>query len=308
DVNGRLTFAETAQGGWTGYPTLSTAPFSPGWGQSLWLLSLVAVGTSSLMGAVNYLTTILNLRAPGMTLFRMPLTTWAMFINSILILMSTPVLASALIMLILDRHLGTNFFTISSDVRAGVAGSALDSGQPLLYQHLFWFYSHPAVYIMILPAMGITSDVISTFSRKPIFGYKPMVFSLGGIAFLGFIVWGHHMFASGMNPILGTTFMASTIMIALPSAIKTFNWLGTMWGGQLRFSPAMLFALGFVSMFVIGGLSGIFMACAPVDLYFHDTYFIVGHIHYVLFGGALFGIMAGIYYWYPKMFGRNLNQ
>ncbi len=300
-------YYQGAQGGWTSYPPLSLADFS-NQAQSLWLISLITVGTSSLMGAVNYLTTILNLRAPGMTLFRMPLTVWSLFITSILILMSTPVLASALLMLLFDRHFGTSFFTISDQVRAGTALSTLDSGQPLLFQHLFWFYSHPAVYIMILPAMGIASDVLATFARKPIFGYKPMVFAIAGIAFLGFIVWGHHMFASGMNPILGTTFMASTIMIAVPSAIKVFNWMGTLWGGQIRFTPAMLFAIGFVSMFIIGGLSGIFMASAPVDLYIHDTYFIVGHIHYVLFGGSLLGIFAGIYYWYPKMFGRNMNQ
>jgi len=177
-----------------------------------------------------------------------------------------------------------------------------------MWQHLFWFYSHPAVYIMILPAMGVVSDVLATFARKPVFGYKPMVFAICGIAGLGFIVWGHHMFQSGMNPVLGTTFMASTIMIAVPSAIKTFNWLGTLWGGNIKFTPAMLNALGFVSMFVIGGLSGIFMASAPVDIYIHDTYFIVAHIHYVLFGGSIFGIFAGVYYWFPKMFGRQLNQ
>lgn len=296
-----------AQGGWTSYPPLSLATFS-GQAQTLWLISLILVGSSSLMGSINYLTTILNLRAPGMSLFRMPLTVWSLFVTSVLILMSTPVLTAALLMLIFDRHVGTTFFTISSAVRSGAEASTLDSGQPLMWQHLFWFYSHPAVYIMILPSMGMTSDILATFARKPIFGYKPMVFALAGIAFLGYIVWGHHMFASGMNPILGTAFMASTILIAVPSAIKTFNWLGTLWGGQIHYTPAMLFAIGFVSMFVIGGLTGIFMACTPVDIYFHDTYFIVGHIHYVLFGGSLFGIFGGIYYWFPKMFGRNMNQ
>lgn len=303
-----LVFNQAPAGGWTSYPPLSTMIGSPALGQTFWLVSLLIAGTSSLMGAVNYITTILNLRAPGMHLFRMPLTTWSLFITSILILMSTPVLTAALLMLLFDRHFGTHFFMVAPEVLAGARASTLDNGQPLMYQHVFWFYSHPAVYIMILPAMGIVSDVMATFCRKPIFGYKPMVFALGGIAFLGFIVWGHHMFASGMNPILGTTFMASTIMIAVPSAIKVFNWLGTMWGGQIKYSPAMLFSLGFVSMFAIGGLSGIFMACAPLDLYIHDTYFIVGHIHYVLFSGSIFGIFAGIYYWYPKMFGKNLNQ
>ncbi len=303
-----LLFNQAPGGGWTSYPPLSTMIGSPQLGQTFWLISLLIAGTSSLMGAVNYITTILNLRAPGMHLFRMPLTTWSLFITSILILMSTPVLTAALLMLVFDRHFGTHFFMVAPEPLAGAKVSTLDNGQPLMYQHVFWFYSHPAVYIMILPAMGIVSDVIATFSRKPIFGYKPMVFAIAGIAFLGFIVWGHHMFASGMNPILGTTFMASTILIAIPSAVKVFNWLGTMWGGQIRYTPAMLFALGFVSMFTIGGLSGVFMACAPLDLYIHDTYFIVGHIHYVLFSGSIFGIFAGIYYWYPKMFGKNLNQ
>ncbi len=279
--------------GWTAYPPLSAIePF----GQTLWIVGVLFVGTSSIMGAINYLTTILNMRAPGMTLFRMPLTTWAIFITSILSLLATPVLTSALIMLLFDRTMGTHFFLSEG------------GGHPLLWQHLFWFYSHPAVYIMILPGMGIVSDVISTFSRKPLFGYKMMVFAIMAIAFLGFIVWGHHMFQSGMNPTVGTTFMLSTMLIAVPSAIKTFNWLGTMWGGSIRFTPAMLNAIAFVSMFVIGGLSGIFMASTALDMFIHDTYFIVAHIHYVLFGGSMFAAFAGIYYWFPKMFGRNLND
>jgi len=236
------------------------------------------------------------MRAPGMHFFRMPLSVWALFITAILQLMATPVLASALGMLLFDRTLGTHFFAPSG------------GGQVLLWQHLFWFYSHPAVYIMILPAMGFVSDILSTFSRKPIFGYKAMVFSLVGIAGLGFIVWGHHMFQSGMNPALGTAFMISTMVIAVPSAIKTFNWLGTLWGGAIRFTPAMLNALAFVSTFIVGGLSGIFMASTPVDMFIHDTYFIVAHLHYVLFGGSLFGVFAALNYWYPKMFGRMMNQ
>lgn len=299
-----------AEAGWTSYPTLSTFSWStPGAldGQSLWLLSLTFAGVSSLMGSINYITTIVMLRAPGMTMFRMPMTIWAMFITALLQAFALPVLTSAVIMQTLDRLIGTNFFAPANWMVAN-SGDVVGGGQVLLFQHLFWFYSHPAVYIMILPAMGMVSDILSTFSRKPLFGYKPMVFSVSAIAGLGFIVWGHHMFQSGMNPALGATFMLSTMMIALPSAIKTFNWLGTLWGGRIQFTTPMLNAIAFVAMFVIGGLSGIFMAATPVDMHIHDTYFIVGHIHYVLFGGSTFAIFAGIYYWFPKMFGRMMNE
>ena len=280
-----------ASGGWTSYPPLSKIA---GYGQTLWCVSLIIVGTSSIMGAVNYVTTIIKMRAPGMTFGRMSLTVWSVFITAILVLFGTPVLTSAMIMLILDRHMGTTFF--------------INDGQPLLYQHLFWFYSHPAVYIMILPAMGMASDIIAVFARKPIFGYKAMAAAMAGIAGLGFIVWGHHMFQSGMDPRLGTYFMIATMFIALPSAVKSFNWLGTLWRGNIHFTTPMLNALGFVSMFIIGGLSGIFMAATTVDLMIHDTYFIVAHIHYVLFGGSLFGVFAGITYWFPKMFGRMFSE
>ena len=283
-------------GGWTIYPPLSEPAYASNIGTTLWIASVGLIGFSSIVGALNYITTSINMRAPGMTMFRMPLTVWSILITSILAIFATPMLTAAMVLLLLDRTMGTHFF-----LPAG-------GGQPLLFQHLFWFYSHPAVYIMILPAMGVTSDILATHARKPIFGYKPMIYAMAAITGLGFIVWGHHMFQSGMNPVLGTTFMASTIMIAVPSAIKTFNWLGTLWGGNIKFTPAMLNALGFVSMFVIGGLSGIFMASAPVDIHIHDTYFIVAHIHYVLFGGSLFAIFAGIYHWFPKMFGRQLNQ
>ncbi|WP_422929387.1 cytochrome c oxidase subunit I [Singulisphaera sp. PoT] len=298
------------EAGWTSYPTLANLRWStPGSlnGQTWWLIALLFAGISSLMGSINYITTIIMLRAPGMTLFRMPMSVWALFITAILQAFALPVLTSALVMQLLDRTAGTNFF---SPANWSVANSppVVGGGQPLLWQHLFWFYSHPAVYIMILPAMGFVSDVVSTFSRKPLFGYKPMVFAIAGIAGLGFIVWGHHMFQSGMNPKLGATFMLSTMMIALPSAVKVFNWLGTMWGGRLQLTSAMLNAMAFVAMFVIGGLSGIFMAATPVDIHIHDTYFIVAHIHYVLFGGSTFGIFAAIYYWYPKMFGRMMNE
>jgi cytochrome c oxidase subunit I len=290
--------AGAAASGWTAYPPLSAVPEFSGVtrGQTLWVIAVLIIGTASIMGAVNYITTIINMRAPGMHFFRMPLSVWALFITAILQLLATPVLASAMGMLLFDRTLGTHFF-------APVGG-----GQVLLWQHLFWFYSHPAVYIMILPSMGFVSDVMATFARKPIFGYKAMVYSIAGIAGLGFIVWGHHMFQSGMNPALGTAFMMSTMVIAVPSAIKTFNWLGTLWRGSIQPSTAMLNAMTFVSMFIIGGLSGIFMASTPVDIYIHDTYFIVAHLHYVLFGGSLFGVFAGITYWYPKMFGRMLNE
>ena len=295
----------SAAGGWTNYPPLSSLRFSSNLGTTLWVGGVALVGFSSIVGSLNYITTTINMRAPGMSLTRMPLTVWSILITSVLALLATPVLTAAMIMLVLDRVAGTQFFQ-DAVITEGVQKAA--GGQPLMWQHLFWFYSHPAVYIMILPAMGLTSDILSTFARKPIFGYKPMVLAMGGITFLGFIVWGHHMFQSGMNPVLGTTFMASTIFIAVPSAIKTFNWLGTLWGGNIKFTPAMLWALGFVSMFVIGGLSGIFMASAPVDIPLHDTYFIVAHIHYVLFGGSMMGIFAGVYHWFPKMFGRQLNQ
>jgi cytochrome c oxidase subunit 1 len=296
--------------GWTVYvPLASVTSAAPGSGmaQNLWLLGLTFIGVSSMMGSVNYMTTIIQMRAPGMTMFRLPLTIWAMFITAILQAFALPVLTAAGFMQLLDRVLGTGFFTpeglIVNNATAGAGG-----GQPLLWQHLFWFYSHPAVYIMILPAMGMVSDIISCFARKPIFGYKPMVFAIAGIAGLGFIVWGHHMFMSGMNPWLGTTFMISTMLIAMPSAVKTFNWLGTIWGSKIQYTTPMLFALSFVAMFIIGGLSGIFMAATPVDIFIHDTYFIVAHFHYVLFAGTAMGVFGAIYFWYPKMFGRMMHE
>lgn len=297
-------------GGWTSYPLLSAlAEAAPGsrMAQTYWLLAVTFIGVSSMMGSINYMTTIINMRAPGMTLFRMPLTIWGMFITAILQAFALPVLTAAGFMLVADRLLGTCFF-IPAGVVVNNAEPTIGGGQPLLWQHLFWFYSHPAVYIMLLPAMGMVSDMLACMCRKPIFGYKPMVYSMAAIAGLGFIVWGHHMFTSGMNPALGMTFMVSTVMIALPSAIKTFNWIGTMWGGRLQFNTVMLNSIAFVTMFVIGGLSGIFMAAVPVDIYIHDTYFIVAHFHYVLFGATLFGVFGAIYFWFPKMFGRMMNE
>lgn len=300
-----------AASGWTSYPTLAPNPeASPnsGMGQAYWLISLTFVGVSSMMGSVNYITTIINLRAPGMTLSRMPLSIWALFITAVLQAMALPVLTVAVIMQSLDKFIGTTFFLPPGGLEFGSLSTSFGGGQPLMWQHLFWFYSHPAVYIMILPAMGMVSDIIATFSRKPLFGYKPMVYSMAGIAGLGFIVWGHHMFQSGMDPRLGTGFMIATIMIALPSAVKTFNWLSTIWGANIQYHTPMLFALGFVSMFVIGGLSGIFMASTPTDVFFHDTYYIVAHIHYVLFMSSILGIFGAIYFWFPKMFGRSMNE
>jgi cytochrome c oxidase subunit 1 len=287
-----------AAAGWTSYPPLSGNPEFSGvhLGQQLWLISLILLGFSSLMGSVNYITTVINMRAPGMTWFRMPLPTWSLFITATLILLAIPVLTGALIMLLFDQTIGTGFFKPEL------------GGEPLLWQHLFWFFGHPEVYILILPAMGFTSEIISAGSRKPIFGYHAMVLAIAGISFLGWIVWGHHMFQSGMNAALGMTFMATTMVIAVPSAIKTFNWLATMWRGDLHFHTPMLNAVAFVAMFVIGGLSGIFLASTPVDIYLHDTYFVVAHIHYVLFGGSLFGLFGAITFWYPKMFGKMMNE
>src|SRR5580658_356626 len=287
-----------AAAGWTSYAPLSAVPNYTGvdWGQDLWCISLIVLGAGSLMGSINYITTIINMRTKGMTFFRLPLVIWSLFITAILLLLALPVLTTALALLLFDRMAGTHFFLPSG------------GGEPLLWQHLFWFFGHPEVYIMILPAMGISSEIISVFSRKPIFGYRAMAYAMIAIAFLSWIVWGHHMFQSGMDPALGSGFMITTMVIGVPSAIKTFNWLGTLYKGNIHYTAAMLNALSFVAMFVIGGLSGIWMASTPVDMYIHDTYFIVAHIHYVLFGGSLFGIFAGVTYWYPKMFGHMMSE
>ncbi|MFQ5688916.1 MAG: cbb3-type cytochrome c oxidase subunit I [Gemmatimonadota bacterium] len=287
-----------AAAGWTGYAPLSVRPDLSGvhLGQQFWLIGLVILGLSSILGSVNYITTVVNMRAPGMTWFRLPLTVWALFVTAILALLAMPVLSAGLIMLFFDQTIGTHFFLPTG------------GGQPLLWQHLFWYFGHPEVYILILPTMGFASEIIANGSRKPIFGYRAMVLAMASIGFLGFIVWGHHMFQSGMNPALGMSFMITTMIIAVPSAIKVFNWMGTMWQGNLHLHTPMLFAIGFVMMFVIGGLSGVFVAATPVDIFLHDTYFVVAHIHYVLFGGSLFGIFAAIYYWFPKMFGKMMSE
>lgn len=284
--------------GWTAYAPLSTVAAYNGtqMGQTLWAVAIFINGLSSIAGATNYITTVVTMRAPGLTMFKLTLTVWSLFVTAILLIFAVPVLSAAGALLIFDLNFGTSFFKPEG------------GGQPLLWQHLFWFFGHPEVYIMILPAMGLVSEITAVFARKPIFGYKAMVYAMAAIGVLGFVVWGHHMFVSGMNLTLSAAFGLSTMVIAVPSAIKTFNWLGTVWRGSIEFTTAMCFALAFVSMFVIGGLSGIFMASTPVDLFVHHTYFIVAHFHYVLFGGSIFAIYASIYYWFPKMFGRMMNE
>ena len=296
--------------GWTAYPPLSViegAAPSSGAAQQLWVCGLLFVGVSSMLGAINYITTIFQMRAVGMTMMRLPLTIWGLLITAIMQAFALPVLTAALLMQLSDQTLQTSFFVPLGTAANGGVESA-GGGQPLLWQHLFWFYSHPAVYIMILPAMGMVSDMIACFSRKPLFGYKPMVVATCAIAAMGFIVWGHHMFISGMNQILAASFMVSTMLIALPSGIKVFNWIATLWGGSLHLTTAMLFATGFVLMFIIGGLSGIVMSAPPVDILIHDTYYIVAHLHYVLFGASVLGVFGAIYFWFPKMFGRMMNE
>jgi cytochrome c oxidase subunit I len=297
--------------GWTAYPPLSglgeiTGP-GEGIGQNLWLASILIFCVASLLGSINFITTTIELRAPGMTLMRMPLTVWAWFVTAILSLLAFAVLFAGGILLVLDRAAGTSFFLPAGLV---VNGEPLThgGGSPLLWQHLFWFFGHPEVYIAILPGMGVVSHVLSNFSRKPVFGYRAMAFALCAIGFLGFLVWGHHMFVSGMNPYSGLAFSFLTVSIGVPSAVKTFNWLGTMWGGKLQFHTPVLFAIGFVSFFVTGGLSGIFLAQPAIDSFVHATYYVVAHFHIVMGVAAIFGIFAATYYWFPKMFGRTMNE
>ncbi len=298
-----------ASAGWTVYPPLSaleqTIPGS-GLGMTLWLVSMSLFIVSSLLGGLNYIVTIVNLRTKGMKMTRLPLSVWALFVTAILGVLSFPVLFSAALLLIFDRSFGTSFYL--SDIY--VAGEALDAtgGSPLLYQHLFWFLGHPEVYIILLPALGITSEVISTNSRKPIFGYRAMVGSILAIGFLSFIVWGHHMFLTGMNPFVGAVFTFTTLLIAIPSAVKVFNYLTTLWKGNLRFTPAMMFAVGMVSTFITGGLTGIILADAALDINLHDTYFVVAHFHIVMGLSAVLAMFAGVYHWFPKLFGRMMNK
>src|SRR2546429_7228220 len=295
--------------GWTGYAPLSALPNSgPGeqLGADLWVTSIALFCVASLMGALNFITTTLDLRAKGMTLMRMPLTVWSWFITAILGLLAFGVLLSAGILLLLDRNLGTSFYVPLVVVNGQVMGHK--GGSPLLWQHLFWFFGHPEVYIAILPGMGVASQLISTFSRKPIFGYRAMVYAIMGIGFMGFMVWAPHMFMSGMSPYAAFAFSIMTMAIGVPSAIKTFNWLGTLYQGRVRFHTPMLFAIGFVSLFVSGGLSGPFLAQPVLDIPLHDTYFVTGHFHLIMGVASIFGIFAATYYWFPKMFGRLMNE
>jgi len=303
-------FIETgaASGGWTVYPPLSALPQAmpgSGLGMTLWLLSMVLFVVSSLLGGLNYIVTIVNLRTKGMKMTRLPLTMWALLVTAILGVLSFPVLVSCVVLLLMDRGMGTAFYL--SNIHIG--GEALDvtGGSPLLYQHLFWFLGHPEVYIVLLPALGISSEIIATNSRKPIFGYKAMVGSILAIGFLSFIVWGHHMFLTGMSPWLGGLFVITTLLIAIPSAVKAFNYITTLWKGNIVYTPAMLFSIGLVSTFVSGGLTGIILADSALDINVHDTYFVVAHFHIVMGMSAIFGMMAGVYHWFPKMFGRMMN-
>ena len=299
-------------GGWTSYPPLSAlgemAGPGQGAGETLWIIGLAIFCGASLMGALNFITTLIDLRAKGMTLGRLPLTCWTWFVTAILGLLAFGVLLAACILLLLDRIAGTSFFVPAGLVITDQVVTWHKGGSPLLWQHLFWFFGHPEVYIAILPGMGVTSHLLSTFSRKPVFGYRAMVGAVCGIGFLGFCVWGHHMFISGMSPYSAFAFSILTMTIGVPSAIKTFNWLGTLWGGKIEFNCAMLFALGFVSLFVSGGLSGLFLAQPALDLYLHDGYFVVAHFHLIMGVAAIFGMFAGLYFWFPKMFGRFLNE
>jgi cytochrome c oxidase subunit 1 len=295
--------------GWTGYPPLSavqSAGPGEGLGADLWITSIAIFCLASLMGALNFLTTTLDMRAKGMTMMRMPLTVWSWFITAILGLLAFGVLLSAGILLLMDRNLGTSFYVPQIVVNGQLM--LHKGGSPLLWQHLFWFFGHPEVYIAILPGMGVTSQILSTFSRKPIFGYKAMVYAMLSIGFFGFMVWGHHMFMSGMSPYSAFAFSLLTMCIGVPSAIKTFNWLGTMYKGHIRFQTPMLYAIGFVSLFVSGGLSGPFLAQPVLDIQLHDTYFVVGHFHLIMGVAAIFGMFAATYYWFPKMFGRMMNE
>ncbi|MFZ2282237.1 MAG: cbb3-type cytochrome c oxidase subunit I [Lutibacter sp.] len=308
-VSSLFVEAGPASAGWTIYPPLSALPQAipgSGLGMTLWLISMAIFIASSLLGALNYIVTVLNLRTIGMKMTRLPLTIWAFFVTAIIGVVSFPVLLSAALLLIFDRSFGTSFYL--SDIF--IQGEVLhyQGGSPVLFEHLFWFLGHPEVYIVILPAMGIVSEVIACNSRKPIFGYRAMIGSILAIAFLSTVVWGHHMFVSGMNPFLGSVFTFTTLLIAIPSAVKAFNWITTMWKGNLQMNPAMLFSIGFVSTFISGGLTGLVLGDSALDINVHDTYFVVAHFHLVMGVSAIYGMFAGVYHWFPKMYGRMMNK
>jgi cytochrome c oxidase subunit I len=298
-----------ASGGWTVYPPLSALPQAmpgSGLGMTLWLISMSLFIVSSLLGGLNYIITVLNLRTKGMKMTRMPLTIWAFFVTAILGVLSFPVLFSCALLLIFDRSMGTSFYL--SDIYIGGAPLEQTGGSPILFQHLFWFLGHPEVYIIILPALGLTSEIISVNARKPIFGYRAMITSILAIGFLSFIVWGHHMFITGMNPFLGSVFVFTTLLIAIPSAVKAFNYITTLWKGNIQYTPAMLFAVGLVSTFITGGVTGIILADSALDINVHDTYFVVAHFHIVMGVSAILGMLAGVYHWFPKLFLRKMNK
>jgi cytochrome c oxidase subunit I len=299
-------------GGWTGYAPLSALGERAGPGQGLgvilWITSIALFCIASLLGALNFITTMLNMRTKGMSLMRLPLTCWAWFTTAVLALLSFPVLLAAGILLLLDHLAGTSFFIPGGEYVSGKLVPEHSGGSPIMWQHLFWFFGHPEVYIAILPGMGLTSHILATFARKPVFGYRVMVYALFSIGLLGFFVWGHHMFISGMSPYSAIAFSLITLTIGVPSAIKTFNWLGTLWGGQIRFTTPMLFAIGFVSLFVSGGITGLFLGQTSLDIPLHDTYFVVGHFHLIMGVAAIFGMFAGTYFWFPKMFGKMMNE
>ena len=301
--------AGPAAAGWTVYPPLSALPQAmpgSGMGMTLWLISMTLFIVSSLLGSLNYIVTVMNMRTKGMSMTRLPLTIWAFLTTAVLGVLSFPVLLSAALLLMFDRMLGTSFYL--SDIFIGGEVLSYSGGSPVLYQHLFWFLGHPEVYIILLPALGISSEVIATNSRKPIFGYRAMVGSILAIAFLSFIVWGHHMFITGMNPFLGSVFTFTTLLIAIPSAVKAFNYITTLWKGNIQFTPAMLFSIGLVSTFVTGGLTGVILGDSALDINVHDTYFVVAHFHIVMGLSAIFGMFAGVYHWFPKMYGRMMNK
>ncbi len=301
-----LIWLGQADVGWTGYAPLTNVLYTPGPAVDLWLAGLIIVGTSSILGGINFLVTIFTLREPGMSFWKMPLFVWAMLTTSIMVVMATPVLASALTMALLDRTVGTCFFVTTGN--CGPVFSPGNPGDPILWQHLFWFYSHPAVYIMILPSMGVINEVLPKMVRKPIFGYRAMALALFSIGFIGFLVWAHHMFTTGLSLSVRAPFMLATMAVAVPTGVKIFNWLATIWRGSISFKTPLLFAVGFIALFTIGGINGVYQASIPVDYKLQESYWVVAHLHYVLFGGSVMGLFAAVYFWFPTMTGRMYNE